>query len=183
MSKKFFNIWKKKKEWCYTCPLYTEACVLSHQSCLTLCDPMDCSPPGCSVHGVYSHSDRDKANDIVQMWENEKGLCLRFEGVPVTRGFPGGSVVKNLPVNAGDSSLIPGSGRSSGGGNGSPLKYSCLENLIDKGAWWATVQGVARAGHNGAYVILRYSQNKYISQINLKYMHVCMQIDTFYYIL
>ena len=47
-------------------------------------------------------------------------------------------VVKNLPANAGDirnAGLIPGLGKSPGGGNGNPLQYSCLENLIDKGAW------------------------------------------------
>ena len=44
-------------------------------------------------------------------------------------GFLGGSVVKNLPANAGDTDLIPGSGISPGGGNGNPLQYSCLENL------------------------------------------------------
>ena len=49
-------------------------------------------------------------------------------------GFPGGSVVKNLPANSGDMGLIPGSGRSPGGGNGNPLKYSCLENPMDSGA-------------------------------------------------
>ena len=54
-------------------------------------------------------------------------------------GFPGGTVVKNPPANAGDASLIPGSGRSPGEGNGNPLQYSCLENSMDKGAWWATV--------------------------------------------
>ena len=51
--------------------------------------------------------------------------------------FPGGAVVKNLPVNsgdAGDAGLIPGSGRSPGGGNGNPLQYSCLENPMDRGA-------------------------------------------------
>ena len=66
-------------------------------------------------------------------------------------GFPGGSVVKNLPTNAGDAgdvSLIPGLGRSPGGGNGSPLQYSCLENPMDGGAWRATVRGVTRVGHN-----------------------------------
>ena len=60
-------------------------------------------------------------------------------------GFPGGTVGKNLPANAGDArdaGLIPGSRRSSGRGNGSPLPYSCLENLMDRGAWWATVHGV-----------------------------------------
>ena len=47
-------------------------------------------------------------------------------------------MVKNL-CNAGDLGLIPGSGRSSGEGNGNPLQYSCLENYMDRGAWWATV--------------------------------------------
>ena len=58
-------------------------------------------------------------------------------------GFPGGSVVNNLPTNAGDMSLIPGSGRSPGGGNGNPLQYSCLGNPADRVAWWATVHEVA----------------------------------------
>ena len=63
-------------------------------------------------------------------------------------GFPDGSMVKNLPANAGDLDSIPGSGRSPGEGNGKPLQYSCLENPMDKGAWWTTVHGVARVGHN-----------------------------------
>ena len=52
-------------------------------------------------------------------------------------GFPGGSVVKNPPANAGDVGLIPGLGRSPGEGNGNPLQYSCLENPMDRGAWQA----------------------------------------------
>ena len=54
-------------------------------------------------------------------------------------------VVKNLPANAGDirdTGSIPESGRSPGEGNGHPLQYSCLENSMDKEAWWATVHGV-----------------------------------------
>ena len=54
-------------------------------------------------------------------------------------------MVKNLPANSGDASLIPGSGRSSGEGNGTPLQYSCLENPMDRGAWWAIVHGVAKS--------------------------------------
>ena len=50
-----------------------------------------------------------------------------------TWGFPGGSVVKNLPSNAGDAGSIPGSGRSPGEGNGNPLQYSCLGNPMDRG--------------------------------------------------
>ena len=63
-------------------------------------------------------------------------------------GFPGGSVVKNLPAKAGeiiDVGSIPGLGRYPGGGNGNPLQYSCLENPMDKGAWWVTVHGVANS--------------------------------------
>ena len=60
-------------------------------------------------------------------------------------GFPGGSVVKNLPTNAGDAGLIPGSVRSPGEGNGNPLQYSCLGNPMDRGVWWATVCGVTKS--------------------------------------
>ena len=52
-------------------------------------------------------------------------------------GFPGGSVVKNLPANAEDGDSIPASGRSPGKGNGNPIQYSCLGNHMDRGAWWA----------------------------------------------
>jgi len=54
-------------------------------------------------------------------------------------------VVKNMPANAGDAGLIPVSGRSPGEGNGDPLQYSCLENPMDRGAWRATVHGVAKS--------------------------------------
>ena len=54
-------------------------------------------------------------------------------------------VVKNLPVNAGDTNSIPGSGRSPGEGNGNPLQYSCLENPMDRGTWQATVHGAAKS--------------------------------------
>ena len=62
--------------------------------------------------------------------------------------FPDGSVVKTPPANAGeagDVGSIPGSSRCLGGGDGNPLQYSCLENPIDRGAWWATVHGVAKS--------------------------------------
>ena len=52
-------------------------------------------------------------------------------------------MVKNLPANAGDTSSIPGSGRSLGEGNGNPVQYSCLENAMDRGAWRATIHGKA----------------------------------------
>ena len=60
-------------------------------------------------------------------------------------GFPGGLEVKAPVCNAGDLGSIPGSGRFPGEGNGNPLQYSCLENPMDRGTWWATVHGVAKS--------------------------------------
>ena len=63
------------------------------------------------------------------------------------RGFLGGLVVKNSSANVGDARdtrLIPGSGRSPGGRNGNSFQYSCLENPINRGAWWATVRRVTK---------------------------------------
>ena len=62
--------------------------------------------------------------------------------------FPCSSVGRESTCNARDQGLIPGSGRSPGEGNGNPLQYSCLGNPMDRGAWWATVHGVARVGHD-----------------------------------
>ena len=64
--------------------------------------------------------------------------------------FPSAALVavKNLPTNAGDirdAGLIPESGRSPGGGNGNPLQYSCLENPMNRGAWWAMVHRVTES--------------------------------------
>jgi len=57
-------------------------------------------------------------------------------------GFPGGSDGKESACNTGDLGLIPGLGRSPGEGNGNPLQYSCLVSSMDRGAWWATVDGI-----------------------------------------
>ena len=66
----------------------------------------------------------------------------------MAQGFPDGTVVKNVLANvedAGDSGSIPGLGRSPGEGNGNPLQYSCLENPMDRGAWWAAVHEVTES--------------------------------------
>ena len=68
------------------------------------------------------------------------GLC-----VFLLAGFPGSSDSKEFACNVGDPGLLSGSGRSSGEGNDSPLWYSCLENPMDRAAWWATVHGVAKS--------------------------------------
>ena len=106
------------------------------QSCPTLSDPMDYSLPGSSVHGIFQAR--------VLEWD-----AIAFSVMEVPTELFGPSqvvlVVKSLPANAGnirDVGLIPGSGRSPGEGNGTPLQYSCLENPMDGGAWWAVVHGV-----------------------------------------
>ena len=67
------------------------------------------------------------------------GLCC----LP-SQSFPGGSDGKESACNARDLGSISGSGRSPGGGNSNPLQYSCLENPMDRGAWWATVHEVIK---------------------------------------
>ena len=74
-------------------------------------------------------------------WDMTEQLSLSL-GI---KGFPGGSDGKESVSNAGDPGSTPVSGRSPGIGNGNPLQYSCLENPIDRGAWWATVNGVAKS--------------------------------------
>ena len=65
--------------------------------------------------------------------------------------FPSSSVVKNSPAeDTGELGSTPGSGRSPGEGNGNPLQYSSLENLMDRGAWWTTVHDIAELDMNEA---------------------------------
>ena len=74
-------------------------------------------------------------------------VCIKYI-VCIQEGFPDSSVGKESACDAGDPGSIPGSGRSPGEGNGNPLQYSRLENPTDRGAWQASVHGVARAGHD-----------------------------------
>ena len=78
----------------------------------------------------------------------QPSLCVCVEGGSLGGGGGGclvpGSLVKNLPGNAGDVGLIPGSGRSPGGGNGNPFQYSWLENSMDGGPWQAIAHGVTK---------------------------------------
>ena len=72
-------------------------------------------------------------------------ICLPLPG---GSGFPGSSSGKESACSAGDLGLIPELGKSLEEGNGNPLQYSCLENSKDRGAWWATVRGVAKSQTN-----------------------------------
>ena len=68
---------------------------------------------------------------------------LIFWEIYIAIGIPGGSVVKSLPTNAGDTGLIPGLGRSLGVGNVNSLEYSSLKSSMDRGAWWPIIYRVA----------------------------------------
>ena len=91
-----------------------------------------------------------RSNLLIEATEASHLVCSilthSFSGYSLSiLGFPNGSVGKKYACNTGDAGLIPGLGRSPGGGNGNPLLCSCLENSMDRGAWRATVHGVAKS--------------------------------------
>ena len=103
------------------------------QSCPTLSDPMDCSLPGFSIHGIFQA--RVLEWGAIAFSRMIHYSCTNWELFLRLLGFPGGSVVKNTPANTGDTGLIPGLGRSPGEGNGTLILDSCLGNPMDRGAW------------------------------------------------
>ena len=79
-------------------------------------------------------------------WAEKDGKTQNnMQQCTLQRGLPGGSVIEKPPAHAGDAGSSPGLGRAPGEGNGNPLQYSCLGNLMDRGAWWATVLGVTKS--------------------------------------
>ena len=135
------------------------------QLCLTLCSPMDCSLPGCSGHripqvrilewvafpsaGDLPNPAMEPRSSVLLVDYSQSEPLLRMTAQNLELGFPSGSVVKESACNAGDVAKavgsILGSGRSPGKGNGNPLQYSYLGNSMGRGAWWATVHGVAKS--------------------------------------
>ena len=91
----------------------------------------------CITH-VFSSLSPLNLHSVLRVLEN-LGIKMCFLHLH-TKVPPGGSVVKNLPANAGNTGLIPGSEISPGDLNGSPLQYSCLGNPTDRRAWWATAR-------------------------------------------
>ena len=95
-------------------------------------------------HGFVDAHHSYIGNDILS-----QRLVLGFGFPGLQSGFPGGSEVKASAWNVGDPGLIPELGSSPGEGHGNPLQYSCLENPMDRGAWQATVHGVAKSQTQG----------------------------------
>ena len=86
-------------------------------------------------------------------------------------GFPGGSEVKVPVCNVRDLGVIPGSERFPGEGNGNPLQYSCLQNPMDRGAWWATVHGVAKSQTQLERLHYHFQRSN-----GLKVLRVCLDV-------
>ena len=108
------------------------------QSCVTLCDPMDCSLPGSSIHGIFLGKSTGVGGHFLLQHYRQIFCHLSHQE----------SLLKNLPANSGDirdAVLIPMSRTSRGGGHGNPLQCSCLENPMDRGAWQATVYRVTKS--------------------------------------
>ena len=112
---------------------------------------MDCSLPGSSVHGILQANTGVGCHALLQGIFLTQGSNLHLLWLlhmlwpPYLLDFSGSSDSKVSAYNAGDSGSVPVLGRSPGEGNGKPLQYSCLENPIDSGAWWATVHRVAKS--------------------------------------
>ena len=102
------------------------------------CDPMAFSPPGSSAHGISQS--RILEWGAIPSSRGSSHASLQFG----TRVFQVALLVKNPPANAGGVGLIPGLGRSPVG-NGNQFQYSCMENAMDRGAWWAAVHGVTES--------------------------------------
>ena len=115
-------------------------CVLVVQSCLSLHDPMDYSPPGSSVRGILWAAILECVAISFSTYHHIIYLSWRWLSPQGPRGFPGGSVVKNLPASAGNMGLE----RFCGGGNGNSLQDSCLENSMDREACQTAVHGVTK---------------------------------------
>ena len=95
-------------------------------------------------------------------------------------GFPGGSVVKNLPANAGNAGWIPGLERSPGKGNVNPTPVFCLENPMDRGAWRATVHGITKSRTRLSDFHFHFFTTKatchYYILTHTHYLHICFTI-------
>ena len=121
--------------------------VLVAQSGSTLWDPMDYSPPGSTVHGILQARILEQVTISYSRgpsWSRIEPVSPELAGEFFTAAPPS-SNSKEPACNVGDLGSIPRSRRSPGEGNGYPLQYSCLENSMNRGAWWVTVYGVTKS--------------------------------------
>ena len=118
--------------------------VLVAQLCPPLCNLMDCSLPGSSVHGFLQARRLEWVAIPFSRGSSQPRDGTRVFCTAGRLGSLGGSDSKESACNAGDTSSIPGSGRSPKEGNGYPLQSSCLEKSMNRGAWQATVHEVAK---------------------------------------
>ena len=126
------------------------AAAKSLQSCPTLCDPIDGSPPGSSVHGILQArvlewgaiSFSSAVLGCVQLFATPWTVAHRF---PLPMGFPRQEYWSGLSFPSLGDLPNPGLERFPGEGHGNPFQYFCLRNSMDRGARWATVHGVAKS--------------------------------------
>ena len=116
--------------------------MLVTQSCPALCDPMDYSLPGSSVHGILQARILEWvaipfSRGSSQPRDQTQVSCISGKFFTIWASLVAQTVKKSV-CNVGGLGLILGLGRSPGEWNGNPLQYSCLENPTDRGAWWAT---------------------------------------------
>ena len=140
-----------------------------------------------SLHKVQLNNVNFIPKDLRSLWKQDVSYNVIFNILSIKRTSLVTQLVKNLPAmretpySAGDPGLIPGLWKSPGKGNGNPLQYSCLWNLMDRGAWLATVHRVTRVRHNSAtksppeYQTLFYSKKQSPKNISL---FISSQINT-----
>ena len=116
-----------------------------HSPC-TQSSPLHEGPVWWRSQSIYQTTKRGDLHSSSLAFRHEVWITLLKKYLFIlSLGFPGGSDGKESSCNAGDLGSIPGLGRSSRGGHGNPLQYSCLENPMARGAWWATVHGVTKS--------------------------------------
>ena len=121
------------------------------QSCLTLSDPMDCSLPGSSVHGILQARIFEwvAMPSSGEIFPTQDGTHVSYNSCisrqVLFKGFLCGSAGKESACSAGEPGSIPGSARTPREGNGNPFYYFCLENPMHRGAWQATVHRVTKS--------------------------------------
>jgi len=130
------------------------------------CDPINYSPPGSSVHGI---SQATIPQWVVIFFSTQSGgeeerIMTAISNRVCLWTFQVALVIKNTPAKAEgarDTGSIPDSGRSCGVGDDNPLQYSCLENSMYRGGWWAIVHGLQRVKHDWACMYrIKYEKNK-----------------------